>query len=362
MASSHLTAPTPGSLEQNIGPPFLLDPGAAVRIPGPRKAAILLVCLGDEAGVQVLRQLSEDDVHEVAREVSLLKTVDDSERMAVLREFIDMSERPNLGSGGLQYATSVLVSAFGQEAGKRMADRLTKSIVGDTPSIESLRKADPEHLAKVLHGEHPQALALIMCHLGSPQAAHLLTALPKELRPEVARRMAALDQISPDVVNRIAKSVSSKLRILGESSLEAYGGVRAVAEVLNRVDADTTEEVMKAVAEQNPNLADAIRNLMFVFDDFINVGRESVQVIMNQIDRKLLTTALKGATPELKKHFTALMSSRAAEMLEEDMDVLGAVRVKDVEEAQLKIIAVARDLQTKGLVSLQVSASEQYIS
>ena len=243
-----------------------------------------------------------------------------------------------------------------------MADRLLKSIVTDMPSIESLRKADPEHLAKVLHEEHPQALALVMCHLGTAQAAGLLTALPADLRPEVTRRMAALDQISPEIVNRIAKSVASKLRILGESSLEAYGGVRAVAEVLNRVDATTTEQIMQKIEEQDSDLGEAIRDLMFVFDDFIHVSREAIQIILNNTDRKLLTMALKGAMPELKKHFTGLMSSRATEMLEEDMEVLGAVRVKDVEEAQHRIIATARELQGKGLISLQTAAAEAYVT
>lgn len=362
MATSSVTIPSVAALPSSSGSTAPDKPAESGRKTGLRKAAILLVCLGDEAGAQVLRQLREEEVHEIAREVSLLRDVEEEERLAVLKEFVAMCERPSLGVGGLEYATSVLMTAFGQESGKRMADRLLKSIVADMPSIESLRKADPDHLAKVLHEEHPQALALVMCHLGTSQAARLLTALPAELRPEVTRRMAALDQISPEIVNRIAKSVASKLRILGESSLEAYGGVRAVAEVLNRVDAATTEQIMEKIVEQDAELGESIRDLMFVFDDFINVGREAIQTILNNTDRKLLTMALKGAVPELKKHFTSLMSTRAAEMLDEDMEVLGAVRVRDVEEAQHKIIAAARDLQAQGLVSLQTAGSETYVT
>lgn len=362
MATSTVTAPTALAPPPAVSSPITSKADNSRSIRGPRKAAILLLCLGDEAGALVLRQLREEEAHEVAREVSLLRGVEEDERVAVLREFASMCEHPNLPeAGGLEYATSVLVSAFGEETGKRMADRLMKSIAADMPGIDSLRKADPDHLAKVLQGEHPQALALVMCHLGTSQAAQLLMALPTNLRPEVTRRMASLDQISPDIVNRIARSVASKLRILGESSLEAYGGIRAVAAVLNRVDTATTDEILKDVGELDSSLGDAIRNLMFVFDDFLQVRSESLQAILAKIDRKLLPLALKGSLPELKKHFNSLMSSRAAEMLDEDMEALGAVRIKDVEEAQQKIIATARQLEAEGLISLQPSASEKYV-
>jgi flagellar motor switch protein FliG len=363
MATSIVTTPAPRASHPTPAP---LPPEESYNPrsnSGPRKAAILLVCLGDEAGAQILRQLREEEVHQITREVSLLNNVGHEERVAVMKEFTSLCERTDLtGAGGLEYATSVLMAAFGQETGKRMADRLLKSIVTDMPSIESLRKADPEHLAKVLHQEQPQALALIMCHLGTAQAARLLAALPDDLRPEVTQRMAALDQISPEVINRIAKSVASKLRILGESSLEAYGGVRAVAEVLTRLDAATTEKILEQIQERDGNLAEGIRDLMFVFDDFLQVSREALQIILNQVDRKLLPMALKGCLPEVRRHFGALMSSRAAEMLEEDMEALGAVRIRDVEEAQHKIIAVARKLQAEGLISLQSSAAEEYVT
>jgi flagellar motor switch protein FliG len=326
---------------------------------GPRKAAILLTFLGNQVSAAILRQLTEGEVHDIAREISLRPSPTEGERESVLRDFATRAERPDtLGVGGVEFATSVLLAAFGPETGKRMAERLLKSISTQTPDIDSLRKADPEHLAKIVHREHPQTIALIMCHLGTTQAAKLLSELPAALRSDVARRMAALDQISPEVVNRIAKIIGGKLRIV---SLEAYGGVRAVAEVLNHMNNTTTEEILEAIGNENPALGQTIRHLMFVFEDLLKVSQESMRTLLGRIDRKLLTTALKGGSPKIKAHFTSLMSGRAKEMLEEDMQALGPVRIKDVEESQQKIIAVARRLQDEGAISLSASGSEQYV-
>jgi len=334
----------------------------ARHIPGRRKAAILLAALGDEASAMVLRNLSEEEVHDVTRELSVLTNVPEEDRIAVLKEFLAVYERPDLlAAGGMDYVTSILLSAFGPETGKRMADRLLKSMGTDMPSVDSLRKADPEHLANVLHREHPQTTALVLCHLGTSNAAQLLSALPQQVRPDVVRRMAALDQVSPEIVNRIARSIGRKLRVAGESSLESFGGVRAVAEVLNRVDAAATEEILVQISGDNPALGETIRQLMFVFDDLMNVSPEALRAIVSRIDRKLLTMALKGCNAAQKRQFTGQMSARAAEMLNEDMQALGPVRIRDVEDAQQKIIAIARQMQTEGLISLQSAANEKFV-
>jgi flagellar motor switch protein FliG len=329
---------------------------------GRRKSAILLTSIGNQASVAILRQLSEEEVHDITREISMLPSVTDDERQSVLREFVAKAERPDvLDVGGINYATSVLLAAFGPETGKRMAERLLKSISTDTPDVDSLRRADPQHLAKIVHREHPQTIALIMCHLSTERAAKLLSELPPALRSDVAGRMAALDQISPDVVNRIAKIIGGKLRLAGQTSMGAYGGVRAVAEILNQVDNATTEEILESIGNEDPTLGQTIRHLMFVFQDLLNVSPESMRMLIGKIDRKQLTTALKGGSPKVKGHFTSLMSARAKEMLEEDMQALGPVRIKDVEEAQQKIIAVARQLQAEGVISLSASGSEQFV-
>jgi len=331
-------------------------------ISGLRKAAILLTTLGDQASAPILRELKEEEVHEITREISILRQVGDNERNSTLREFMDKATRHDYYSaGGLEYATSLLMAAFGPEAGKRISDRVLKSIATDMPNIDAIRKADPEHLAKVIHREHPQTIALILCHLGSANAAQLLHALPPQLRSDVTRRMAGVDQISPEIINRIAKSVGAKLRILGETCMEAYGGVRAVAEVLNRVETSVTDDILAQIGSDDPQLEQTIRHLMFVFDDLMNISKESLRTLLGRIDRKLLTLALKGCTPQVKQHFTSLMSGRAAEMLNEDMQALGPVRIKDVEDAQQKIITSARELQAQGVLSLQPSAAERFV-
>ena len=335
---------------------------AVQALPGRRKAAILLTSIGNQASAAILRQLTEEEVHDITREISLLPSATEVERQSVLSDFVAKSERPGtLGAGGIEYATSVLLTAFGPESGQRMADRLLKSISTETPSIEALRKAAPQHLAMIVQNEHPQTIALIMCHLGTPQAAKLLSELPATLRSDVTRRMAVLDKISPEVVNRIAKIIGGKLQVAGQSSMGAYGGIRAVAELLNQVDNTTSEELLQTISDEDPSLGQNIRNLMFVFEDLMKVSQESMRALIGRTDRKVLTTALKGCGGKLKGHFTALMSGGAREMLEEDMQVLGPVRIRDVEEAQRKIIAIARQMQAEGVINLSVGGAEEFV-
>ena len=329
---------------------------------GPRLAAILLTSIGDENCAAVIRHLSEDQVHEVTREISCLKNVTDEERIAVFKHFEYTMEQARLfAPGGISYATSVLVSAFGPETGKRMADRVLKSLGTETASIDSLQKADPQHLAKVVQREHPQTIALVLSHVGPAHAAKLLAALPDKVRADVVRRMAALDQISPDIVNKIAKTLGAKLRTLGEASLESYGGVRAVAEVLNRVDGTTSDGILGEISDADPTLGQAIRNLMFVFDDLLHVDVTAIKALSGKLDRKMLVLALKGSTAQMRTLFTSVMSTRAAEMLFEDMQALGPVRIREVQEAQQGIIAIARQLETEGLLSLKSGGGDQYV-
>jgi len=309
----------------------------------------------------VLRQLSEEHVHEVTREISRLTTVSDEERRAVLNDFSKLHANAGLFvSGGIEYATSLLVSAFGQETGKRMADRVLRSLGFEMANIDTLQKADPQALAKVVYRESPQTIALILSHVGPAHAAKLLSALPAETRAEVTRRMASLDQISPGVVNKIARTIGAKLRLLGETS-EAYGGVRAVAEVLNLVDAGVSEGILDQITEMDPNLSQTVKDLMFVFEDLLKVDQQAMKSLLGKIDRKALTMALKGSTTRIKEHFTASMSGRASEMLIEDMEALGPVRIRDVMEAQQQIVALARQMEANGEISLRPSSGDKYV-
>jgi flagellar motor switch protein FliG len=232
----------------------------------------------------------------------------------------------------------------------------------DGATFYALQKADPQQLANFIHNEHPQTIALILSHLGSKQAANLLSSLPVELRADVSTRMASLDQISPEIVSKIAKVISQKLKSLGETSREAYGGVRAVAEMFNRLDPHTSKEILESIEGGNPQLGETIRHLMFVFEDLTRVEASGIRELLARVDRKVLTVALKGTTEALRNHLFQAMSQRGAEMLKEDMEALGQVRMKEVETAQQQVIAAVRLLESEGVINLGDASTDQYVS
>lgn len=334
------------------------EPSAAVPITGLRKAAILLASLGDEASAAILKQLTEEQVNDVMREIGTLGRFSSQERASVLSEYLTAAENPT--GRGVEYATSVLLAAFGPEKGRRMAERLLRSVGRDGSSTEVLRAADPQELARIVQGEHPQTLALVLSNLDTSKAARVLAGLPQTRRAQVVRRMAALDQVSPDVTNRLGRLVEGKLRLAGASGTESFGGPRLVAELLNRVDAAAAEQILNQITEDDPEMGQAIRQIMFVFEDLLNVGQDSLRKLIGKADRKILTMALKGSNPEIKKHFASAMSQRAAEMLNEDLEALGPVRVKDVETARQALIATARAMADAGEISLTAD-HEQYV-
>ncbi|MFN7994802.1 MAG: flagellar motor switch protein FliG [Bryobacteraceae bacterium] len=339
-----------------------LPSGDKSSMPGVRKAAIILTTVGENTAAAILRHLREDEIHDIAREISRLPAVNWAERKIVLEEFAERIAAPAFGlPGDIEQVTKMLVAAFGQEAGQRLSERVLRSLGNNIPNLDLLQKCDPQQLAKVIHGEHPQTIALILSHLGCAKAAELLAALPAEVRPIIIKRMALLDQISPDVITRISRSISSKLRMLGESSREAYGGVRAVADVLNLVEGSISDDVLTAVSESDQGLGDTIRHLMFVFDDLAKIDQNSLRALLAKVDRKVLTLALKGCTPQTKQAFTSCMSQRGAEMLAEDMDALGPVRLRDVDGAQQQILSEASKLQKEGVITLKASAGEKFV-
>jgi len=329
---------------------------------GIRKAAILMIILGDQTSAEIVRQLDEEEVQAIGREVARITNITNEQAETVLEEFYQMSvARDFVLKGGMDFAKKMLISAFGPEAAKKMLDRLMKTLGTETTSFDTLQKADPQQLAKFIHNEHPQTIALILSHLNASQAAGLLISLPVELRADVALRMASLDQISPDIISKIAGIIGQKLKALGEMNRESYGGVRAVSEMFNRLDSASSKEILESIEQTDPNLVETIRHLMFVFEDLLLLGQESIKEVLAKIDRKLLTVALKGTSDQLKNHFLQGMSQRGAEMLKEDMEALGPVKIKEVEAAQQQIIAVVRQLEAEGVINLKGTVGEQYV-
>ncbi len=228
-------------------------------------------------------------------------------------------------------------------------------------SLDILQKVDPQQLAKFIHNEHPQTIALVLSHLNASQAAGSAGfAAGRDAR----RRGTAngnLDQISPEIVNKIAAVIGQKLQAIGEFSRESYGGIRAVAEMFNRLDSGTSKEILDVIEKQNPNLVETIRHLMFVFEDMLLIDVNQIKEIVAAVDRKVLTVALKGTSEQLREHFMATMSARGSEMMREEMESLGPVRIKEVETAQQQIIAMVRQLESEGVVTLKGTVGEQYV-
>ncbi len=329
---------------------------------GLRKTAILLITLGEEASSEILRQLDEEEVEQIGREVARVSVISTEQSEGILEEFYEMAVAHDyVVKGGVEHARKMLISAFGPEQAKRMLDRLMKTLGSESANFDALQKADPQQLAKFIHSEHPQTIALILSHLNPSQAAGLLFSLPPELRSDVSMRMAHLDQISPEIILKIASVIGSKLKSLGEVSREAYGGVRAVSEMFNRMDSNTSKEILEKIETSDPNLVETIRHLMFVFEDLMLLDQAAIKELLGKIDRKILTIALKGTSDQLKNHMLEAMSQRGAEMLREDMDALGPIKIKEVEAAQQQIIAVVRQLESEGVISLKGTAGEQYV-
>ncbi len=331
-------------------------------ITGIRKAAMLLIVLGEQVSAELLPQLSEEDVQNVSREVAKMTAISGEQAESVLNEFNHLSTAGDyVARGGIDYARKLLQRAFPADHAKRLLDRLTKALGADAASFDAIQKADPQQLAKFIHNEHPQTIALVLSHLNSTQAAALLTSLPAGLRADVSQRMASLDQISPEIILKIVGVIGSKLKALGEFSRESYGGVRAVAEMLNRLDSGSSREILEHIDHGDTNLAETIRHLMFVFEDLLLIDPMGLKEVMAKVDRKILTVALKGTSEQLRNQILGCMSQRGAEMMREDMDALGPVKIKEVEAAQQQIIAIVRQLESEGVVSLKGTVGEQYV-
>ena len=328
---------------------------------GLTKAAIVMLLLGEDASTEVFRHLSEDEIERVAKEMAELGQVSAKMSESVLEEFhqtVVASEFVTRGDIG--YARRILEKTLGAEAARRILDRVMRSFQS-TAGFKSLTAVDPEQLSKFILGEHPQTIALILAHLNSASAAQLITLLPDELRADVLTRMASLDDISPDVVRRISTVIEQRLKTLGGPSREQHGGVRAVAELFNRLERTVSGPVLEAIETDRPELAVSIRNLMFVFDDLLHVDDNGMREIVQRADKKALTVALKGASEEIRSRFFGNMSKRAAEMLKEEMEVLGAVRLRDVEKAQQDIVSIARKLEEEGVIVTGAAAGEAYV-
>lgn len=336
----------------------------AGRLPltGPRKAAILLVALGEEAATAIYRNLGERELQLVTQEIAEIGHIPPDAAEQVLDEYQQlMLTQEYLAQGGAEYATRLLVKAFGEEGAQNLLDQVTRAQEMSASKLDSLQKADPVQLAKFLENEHPQTIALILAHLDSRQGSLLLMKLPENTRAEAVKRLAQLRQFSPEMAQKVSVVLHRKLQALGEQSRRAYAGFKGVADLLNRMEPATCKVILENIEQDDPKLAISIRNLMFTFDDLLGVAEAGIRELLSHLDKKTLAMALKGAPEQLRNHIFKTMSSRAVEMMKEDMDVLGPVRTRDVAKAQQECVAVARQLESQGKLVLKSEGEDEFV-
>jgi flagellar motor switch protein FliG len=329
---------------------------------GTRKTAILLSVLGDEAAATILQNLPEDDLQRVTEEITALASVPFETALEVLEEFHQlMMAQDFLAVGGHDVATRLLNKAFGETGARAMLQRLMRSDEMSSMRMDSLKRADPQQLARFLVGEHSQTKALILGHLDPKQASALLMKLEPGIRADCVKRLANMGQFSPDVATKVSTVLNRRLRSVGDQSKRTDFGFRDVAELMNRLDPLIAREILESIEKDEPQLVTNIRDLMFTFDDFLEVPDQELRELMNALDKKALMIALKGASEDLRSHFYRTMSTRAVEMMKEDAEAMGPVRSKDVAKAQAEIIAIARKLESEGKLVLKSEGEDEYV-
>ena len=326
-----------------------------------QKAAILLVALGPEAVAKLFKHMREDDVEALTLDVARLGKVTPDQRRQTIMEFHDMCLAQDVMSeGGIEQARKALESAFGSDKASEVMKRVMQAM--QVLPFDFVKKTDPTHLLSFIQDEHPQTIALILAHLLPNQAAAVLSGLPQELRAEVARRIAIMDRSPPEVIREIERVLERKLSsAVVSQGFSAVGGVKSLVEVLNWVDRTTEKTILENLTDTSPDLADEVKKLMFVFEDIILLDDGSIQKVLREVDSKELALALKGVGDEVQNRIYRNMSDRASTMLKEDMEFMGPVRLRNVEEAQQRIVGVIRRLEESGDIVVARGGGDEVI-
>ena len=314
---------------------------------GLRKAAILMVTLGADASAAIMRQLSEPEIEELTIEISKIRELTPTTVEGVLEEFSQLAQaRSYIVQGGVGYAREVLLKAVGNERTDEILDRLQVSL--QPQLFGAVRKTDPKHLSDFIRREEPQKIALILANLEAEMAAQVITHLPPEARIDVVQRLATMEMTSPEVIKQIDQVLERRLATHFSQEVSIVGGAKAVAEILNRVDRTAEKQIFEGLEPANPQLAEEIRRLMFTFDDIARLDDRSMQRLLKEVDQKELARALKAAAESVAQKIFANLSERAQTMLRQEIEYLGPVRLRDVEDAQGKIVRIVRALEEAG--------------
>jgi len=330
------------------------------KITGLQKAAILLIALGPEKSSSIFKHLKEDEIEELTLEIANTRTITPQVRDEVLEEFYQVClAQQYIAEGGINYAKEVLEKSFGVDKARDVIGKLTASL--QVKPFEFVRKTDPSQLLNFIQDEHPQTIALILSYLSAAQSALILSALPPDRQADVARRIAVMDRTSPDIIKEVEKVLESKLASLVNQDYTIVGGVDAVVEILNTVDRGTEKHIMETLEIEEPELADEIRKKMFVFEDILLLDDRAIQRVLRDVDNSDLAIALKGSNEEVQNAIFNNLSKRLAVMIKEDMEFMGPVRMKDVEEAQQKIVNIIRKLEDSAEIVISRGGGDEIV-
>jgi flagellar motor switch protein FliG len=327
---------------------------------GKQKAAILLISLGPDVSAQVYKHLSEEEIEKLSLEISSVKKVDSGMKEEVLEQFHQTAlAQDYISQGGIGYAKTVLEKAFGKQEASDIINRLTSSL--QVRPFDFARKADPQQLLNFIQSEHPQTIALILSYLDPEQAGQILSSLPQDVQADIAKRIATMDSTSPEIISQVEQVLEKNISSALMDDYTQTGGIQAVVEVLNGVDRSTERTILDALEIQDPELADEIKKRMFVFEDIVILDNRAIQRVIREVENEDLRLALKVASDEVKEIIFKNMSQRMADTFRDEMEYMGPVRLKDVEEAQTRIVAAIRRLEEVGEIVIARGGGDDII-
>ncbi len=332
----------------------------SAEISGVQKAAILLIALGPEKSANVFKHLKEDEIEQLTLEIANTRSIAPSIKDAVLDEFYEVClAQQYIAEGGIAYAKDLLEKSLGAERAKDVIGKLTASL--QVRPFEFVRKTDASQLLNFIQDEHPQTIALILSYLPPAQASIIISALVPDKQTDVAKRIAQMDRTSPDVIKEVERVLEQKLASLVNQDYTVVGGVDSIVDILNTVDRGTEKHIMESLEIEDPELADEIRKKMFVFEDILSLDDRSIQRVLREVDNNELAVALKGSNEEVQNLIFSNLSSRLSTMIKEDMEFMGPVRMKDVEEAQQKIVNIIRKLEDSAEIIISRGGGDEIV-
>jgi flagellar motor switch protein FliG len=327
---------------------------------GRQTSALFLVTIGSELSAEIFKYLREDEIETLTFEIARLETIDSEQKDTILQEFQElMMANQFISTGGIDYARELLEKSLGSQKAIDIINRLTSSL--QVRPFDFIRRTDPTHLLNFIQQEHPQTIALILAYLEPNKASIILQNLNHDVQSDVARRIATMDRTSPEVLREVERVLEKKLSTLSSEDYTTAGGVESIVEILNLVDRASEKQIIEALEDEDPELAEEIKKRMFVFEDIVMLDDRSIQKVMREVDSQELAKALKSVDTEVQDKIFKNMSKRAATMLKEDMEYMGPVRLKDVEEAQQKIVSIIRHLEDVGEIVIARSGEDEMV-